>query len=64
MTALVEAIKFLCFTMKIHEENSAGSILIEHLKEYHQGLYNHVTKDCDKVIASKQLTIELQHSLP
>jgi hypothetical protein len=59
MTALVEAIKFLCFRMKIHEENPAGSILIEHLREYHQGLYNHLTKDCDKDIAGKQLTIDL-----
>jgi hypothetical protein len=60
MTALVEAIKFLCFTMKIREENPAGSILNEHLKEYHQGLYNHhLTKDCDKVIAGKRLTIDL-----
>jgi hypothetical protein len=28
MTALVEAIKFLCYTMKICKENPAGSILI------------------------------------
>jgi hypothetical protein len=59
MTALVEAIKLLCFTMKIHKENPARSILIEHLKEYHQGLYSHLTKDCDKVINGKQLTIDL-----
>ncbi len=32
MSALVEAIKFLCFTMKSHEENPVGSLLIEHLK--------------------------------
>jgi hypothetical protein len=59
MTALVDVIKFLCFAMKICEENPAGSILIEHLKKYHQGLYNHLTKHCDKVIAGKQLTIDL-----
>jgi hypothetical protein len=59
MIALVETIRFLCFMMKICKENPVGSLLIEHLKEYHQGLYNHLTKDCDKVVAGKQLTNEL-----
>ena len=59
MTALVEAIKFLCFMMKIRKKNPVGSLLIEHLKEYHQGLYNHLKKDCDNVTASKCLTNDL-----
>jgi hypothetical protein len=45
--------------MKICKENPVGSLLIEHLKEYHHGLYNHLTKDCDEVVASKQLTNDL-----
>ncbi len=53
MSALVEAIKFLCFTIKSREENHVRSLLIEHLKEYHQGLFNHLTKDCDDVVAGK-----------
>ncbi len=57
MTALVEAIKFLCFTMKIRKENPTGSILIEHLKEYHQGLYNHLTKDLTKLLPASNLLL-------
>ncbi len=41
---------------EVHEHNSVGSLLIEHLKEYHQGLFNHLTKDCDEVVASNRLT--------
>jgi hypothetical protein len=56
MSALVKAIKFLCFKMKSCEENPVGSLLIEHLNEDHQGLFNHLTKDCDDVVAGKRLT--------
>ncbi len=59
MSLLVEAIKFLCFTMKSREENPVGSLLMEHLKEYHQGLFNHLTKDCDNVVAGKRLTNDM-----
>ncbi len=59
MSVLVEAIKFLCFTMKSHEKNPVGSLLIEHLKEYHRGLFYHLTKDCDEVVAGKRLTNDM-----
>ncbi len=59
MNAFVEAIKFLCFTMKLGEHNPVGSLLIEHLKEYHQGLFNHLTKDCDKVVTGNRLTNDM-----
>jgi hypothetical protein len=59
MSAFVEAIKFLCFTMKSREENPVRSLLIEHFKEYHQGLFNHLTKDCDNVVPGKRLTNDM-----
>jgi hypothetical protein len=59
MSVLVEAIKFLCFTMKSGEGNPVGSLLIEHLKEYHQGLFNHLTKDCEDLVAGKRLTNDM-----
>jgi hypothetical protein len=59
MIAFVEAIKFLCFTMKLCEHNPVGSLLIENLKEYHQGLFNHLTKDCNKVVAGNRLTNDM-----
>jgi hypothetical protein len=57
MSALLEAIKFLCYTMKAREDNPV--LLIDHLKEYHQGLFNHLTKDCDDVVAGKRLTNDM-----
>jgi hypothetical protein len=59
MNALLEAIKFLCFTMKARENNPVGALLIDHLKDYHLGLFNHLTKDCDDVVAGKKLTNDM-----
>ncbi len=41
------------------KKNLVGSLFIEHLKEYHQGLFNHLTKDCDDVVAGKRLTNDM-----
>ncbi len=59
MSTLLEAIKFLCYTMKAREDNPVGGLLIDHLKEYHQGLFNHLTKDCEDVVAGKRLTNDM-----
>ncbi len=59
INALLEAIKFLCFTMKARETNPVGALLIDHLKDYHLGLFNHLTKDCDEVAAGKRLTNDM-----
>jgi hypothetical protein len=45
--------------MKLCEHNPVGSLLIEHLKEYHQGLFNHLTKDCGEVVAGNRLTYDM-----
>ncbi len=59
MNTFVEAIKFLCFMMKLREHNPVRSLLIEHLKEYHQCLFNHLTKDCDEVVSSNRPTNDM-----
>ncbi len=59
MNAFVEAIKFLCFTMKLREHNPVGCLLIEDLKKYQQGLFNHLTNDCGEVVAGNRLTNEM-----
>ena len=59
MNVLLEAIKFLCFTMKARETNPVGALLIDHLKNYHLGLFNHLTKDCDEIAAGKRLTYDM-----
>jgi hypothetical protein len=59
MHVFVDEIKFLCFMMKLRDYNPVGSLLIEHLKEYHQGLFNRLTKDCGKVVAGNRLTNDM-----
>ena len=59
LNALFEAIKFLCFTMTAREINPVGNLLIDHLKDYHLGLFNHLTKGCDENAAAKKLTYDI-----
>jgi hypothetical protein len=59
LNALFEAIKFLCFTMTAREINPVGNLLIDHLKDYHLGLFNHLTKGCDENAAAKKLTSDI-----
>jgi len=59
LNALFEAIKFLCFTMAAREVNPVGTLLIDHLKDYHLGLFNHLTKGCDENAAAKKLTSDI-----
>jgi hypothetical protein len=59
LNALFEAIKFLCFTMAAREVNPVGTLLIDHLKDYHLGLFNHLTKGCDENAAAKKLTYDI-----
>jgi hypothetical protein len=37
-----DAINFLTFSMKKHEKNPVGILLLDHLKDHAQGLYNHL----------------------
>jgi hypothetical protein len=59
MNAFVETIKFLCFMMKLCEQNPVKRLLIEHLKEYQRGLFKHLTKDCDKFVPGNRLTNDM-----
>ena len=42
---LVEAIKFFFMSMKKRDKNPIGQLVIDHLKQHVEGLYNHLTKD-------------------
>jgi hypothetical protein len=40
-----EAMEFLLFAMKKHDKNSVGELLLTHLRDHYQGLYNHLEMD-------------------
>jgi hypothetical protein len=55
-----DAIDFLTFSMKKRDKNPVGVLLLDHLKDHTQGLYNHLMNGSvsDDLVA-EQLTNEI-----
>ena len=55
-----EAIEFFLFTMKKHETNQVGELLLDHLKDHAVGLYDHLLSGTGNVdLVEKKLTNDI-----